>query len=94
MFYLLQVKFLPPAQVPFHFLGNGPKPRFEKLSDSGQIPLSMTPMIVSLSVLGFRFVLLPSLRPMKFQDEVVWSFIFGLGNTDTTLSIPKKNNIR
>lgn len=28
--YLLQVKFLPPSQAPFHFLGGGPKPSIFK----------------------------------------------------------------
>lgn len=56
--------------------------------------MSMTPIMVSLSMLGFRFVFLPSLRLMKFQDDVVWSFIFLLGNTDTTFSIPKNKHYR
>lgn len=88
-YYLLQVKFLPPSQAPFHFRGGGEYPLSPKLFDSGQMPLSITPMIVSLSVVGFLFDRLPSLRPMKSQDIVVWSLCFSIGNTDTTPSMPK-----
>ena len=46
--YLLQVTF-DVWQVPFHLLGGGPKPLSLKLSDSGQIPESITPMMTLLS---------------------------------------------
>jgi hypothetical protein len=67
--YLLQVKLEPPAQVPFHFAGGGPYPESLKLSDSGQIPLSITPTITSLSTVGFRFTV--SVKPIKSHDLVV-----------------------
>ena len=84
--YLLQVKFLPPLQAPFHFFGAGPKPSSLKLSDSGQIPLSMTPTMISLSTL--RFLVIDWFKPMKSQDLVVWSWRVLLGKTDTTPSMP------
>ena len=48
--YLLQVKLADVWQVPFHLLGGGPNPLSLKLADSGQIPVSSIPTIISLSV--------------------------------------------
>ena len=84
--YLLQGKFMPPLQAPFHFLGTGPKPLSLKLLLSGQIPVSMMPTIISLSTL--RFLVIDWLKPMKSQDLVVWSWSVLLGKTDTTSSMP------
>ncbi|KAF5779635.1 hypothetical protein HanXRQr2_Chr12g0561871 [Helianthus annuus] len=53
--YLLQTKPSPPSHTPFHFAGIGPKPSSLKLSDSSHIPESMTPTIMSLSIVGRRF---------------------------------------
>jgi hypothetical protein len=47
--YLLQVKLVEAWQDPFHLLGGGPNPLSLKLSDSGQIPVSRTPITMSLS---------------------------------------------
>lgn len=72
-------------QIPFHLLGGGPNPLSLKLSDSGQIPESSTPMIISLSAfLRSTFIG----NPIKSQDLVVWSCFFVLGKTDTTPSSP------
>ena len=71
--------------MPFHLLGGGPNPLSLKLSDSGQIPVSSIPTIISLSVvvpLAFRG------KPMKSHDLVVWSCIFSFGNTDTIPFMP------
>jgi hypothetical protein len=72
-------------QVPLHFLGGGPNPLSLKLSDSGQIPVSNTPIMMLLSIGLLRTF---SGNPMKSHDLVVRSFFFLLGNTDTTPSIP------
>ena len=83
--YLLQVKLVEAWHLPFHLLGGGPNPLSLKLSDSGQIPVSYTPIMTSLSVVGLSTCLG---RPRKSHDLVVWSSFFWLGNTDTTPSIP------
>ena len=83
--YLLQVKLVEAWHLPFHLLGGGPNPLSLKLSDSGQIPVSNTPIMTSLSVVGLSTCLG---RPRKAHDLVVWSSFFWLGNTDTTPSIP------
>jgi hypothetical protein len=83
--YLLQVKLMEAWQVPLHFLGGGPNPLSLKLSDSGQIPVSNTPIMMLLSIGLLRTF---SGNPMKSHDLVVRSFFFLLGNTDTTPSIP------
>ena len=83
--YLLQVKLVEAWHLPFHLLGGGPNPLSLKLSDSGQIPVSNTPIMTSLSVVGLSTCLG---RPRKSHDLVVWSSFFWLGNTDTTPSIP------
>ena len=71
--------------MPFHLVGGGPYPSSLKLADSGQIPVSSIPTIMSLSVV----VLLASTgKPMKSHDLVVRSFFFPFGNTDTTPSMP------
>jgi len=79
------VKFLELWQVPFHLLGGGPNPLSLKLSDSGQIPESSTPMMTSLSVVALSAC---SGKPIKSHDLVVWSCFFSLGKTATTLSCP------
>ena len=89
--YLLQVKLDEVWQVPFHLLGCGPNPSSLKLADSGQIPVSSIPIIISLSVV----VLLTFWgKPMKSHDLVVWSCFFPFGNTDTTPSIPEYNQLQ
>ena len=82
--YLLQVKLVKPLQVPFHLRGGGPNPLSLKLSASGQIPESRTPimMLLSIVVLSTCFG-----KPMKSHDLVVCSSFCLLGNTDTTPSI-------
>ena len=67
--YLLQVKLLPPLHSPFHFEGGGLNPSSLKLSDSGQIPVSITPSMISLSAVAF--LLIVSEKPRKSQDLVV-----------------------
>ena len=70
--------------MPFHFLGGGLNPLALKLADSGQIPLSIIPTMISLSVV----VLSTSWgKPMKSHDLVVKSCIFSFGNTDTIPSM-------
>ena len=83
--YLLQVKLEETWQVPFHLVGGGPNPLSSKLVDSGQIPESSIPMIMSLST-----VLLSTCcgKPMKSHDLVVCSLRFWFGNTETTPSMP------
>ena len=71
--------------MPFHLDGGRPKPSSLKLSDSGQIPVSSIPTIMSLSVV---VVLDSTGKPMKSHDLVVRSFFFPFGNTDTTPSMP------
>ena len=83
--YLLQVKLVEAWHLPFHLLGGGSNPLSLKLSDSGQIPVSNTPIMTSLSVVGLSTCLG---RPRKSHDLVVWSSFFWLGNTDTTPTIP------
>lgn len=85
--HLLKVKFCPPAQVPFHICGGGPNPSSAKLRDSGQIPPSITPIIISLSISGTCLILSPN--PIKSQDLVVWSCKNSYGNTETIPSLPK-----
>lgn len=66
--YLLQVKFGEDWQIPFHLLGGGPYPVSLTLADSGQMPESRIPIIISPSLLvlvTFRG------KPMKSQDLVV-----------------------
>lgn len=71
--------------MPFHLLGGGPNPVSLKLSDSGQIPESITPIMMSLSMV----VLLTCWeKPMKSHDRVVCSCFFLFGNTETTPSNP------
>ena len=48
--YLLQVKLVEAWHLPFHLLGGGPNPLSLKLADSGQIPVSNTPIMASLSL--------------------------------------------
>ena len=83
--YLLHGKLL---QEPFHFCGGGPNPSSLKLSDSGQIPVSITPTIMSLSAL---LLFTHSDKPTKSQDLVVCSSFLLFGKTETTPSNPKKN---
>ena len=80
----MQVKLVKPLQVPFHLRGGGPNPLSLKLSASGQIPESKTPimMLLSIVVLSTCFG-----KPMKSHDLVVCSSFCLLGNTDTTPSI-------
>jgi hypothetical protein len=44
--YLLQVKFW---HTPFHLLGGGPKPSSEKDGESGHMPVSSMPTMISPS---------------------------------------------
>ena len=67
--YLLQVKLLPSLHSSFHFEGGGLNPSSLKLSDSGQIPVSITPSMISLSAVAF--LLIVSEKPRKSQDLVV-----------------------
>ena len=73
-------------QVPLHLVGGGPNPVSLKLSDSGQIPESITPIITSLSVVALSTFWE---NPMKSHDLVVCSFNFLFGNTETTPLIPE-----
>ena len=73
-------------QVPLHLVGGGPNPVSLKLSDSGQIPVSITPIITSLSVVDLSTFWE---NPMKSHDLVVCSFNFLFGNTETTPLIPE-----
>ena len=83
--YLLQEKLAETSQLPFHLAGGGPYPVSSKLGDSGQIPVSNTPTMMSLSTIGTLFTC--SEKPMKFQDLVVCSCFFPFGKTDITPSI-------
>lgn len=91
--YLLQVKLDEDWQVPFHLLGGRPNPSSLKLSDSGQIPVSSMPMIMSFSY-GCLFAFTGKF--IKFHDLVVRSCLCLLGMTDTTSFMPgtirKKQN--
>lgn len=90
--YLLQEKSDETSQLPFHLRGGGPYPWSRKLGDSGQIPVSSTPTMMSLSTDGTRLACWDS--PMKSHDLVVWSCFFPLGKTDITPFISKiKKNI-
>ena len=77
-------------QVPLHLVGGGPNPVSLKLSDSGQIPESNTPIITSLSVVALSTFWE---NPMKSHDLVVCSFNFLFGNTETTPLIPELSKI-
>lgn len=85
--YLLQAKLDELGlQVPFHLAGGGPSPSSLKLADSGHIPVSITPTIMSVSAV---FCLLTCwVKFRKSHDLVVWSVNFTFGNTETTPSIP------
>lgn len=61
------------SQMPFHLAGGGPYPRPVKLGDSGHIPVSKTPMIISLSSVD---LLTLSGNPMKSHELVVASLFF------------------
>lgn len=91
-FYLLQVKLDWDWQVPFHLLGMGPSPSSLKLSDSGQIPVSSTPTIMSLSSAPVALVTSWG-NPVKSHDLVVCSFFLSFGNTETTPSMPEHWNL-
>ena len=80
------MKFSPAMQTPFHFLGGAPKPSSWKLADSGQIPVSRTPMMTSLSAAGLWLEF--SLKPIKSQDLVIRRWRVLLGKTDTTPFMP------
>lgn len=84
--YLLQVKLEEAWQVPFHLVGGGPNPLSSKLADSGQIPLSSTPTMMSRSIVALRTF---RGKPIKSHDLVVWRFLFRFGNTDAT---PRNTN--
>jgi hypothetical protein len=45
---LEELKSSPAMQTPFHLSGTGPKPVSSKLGDSGQMPESRRPMMVSV----------------------------------------------
>lgn len=85
--YLLHFKF---SQAPFHLLGGGPNPSSLKDADSGQIPVSITPTMMSLSNGKFRFTLSGKLK--KSHDLVVLGCKFLLGNTETTPLVPAYKN--
>ena len=63
--YLLQVKLLPPLHSPFHFEGGGLNPSSLKLSDSGQIPVSITLSMISLSAVAFLLIVSESQESPK-----------------------------
>ncbi|KVH92094.1 hypothetical protein Ccrd_005875 [Cynara cardunculus var. scolymus] len=70
-YYLLQGKLA--SQMPFHVAGGGPYPMSEKLANSGRIPVSKTPMMMSLSVVD---LLTLSGNPMKSHELVVATLFF------------------
>lgn len=81
-YYLLQWKSKA-WQGPFHLLGGELNPISLKLWDSGQIPWSITPIIMSLSGCALSTFIG---KPIKSQDFVVRTCFFSLGKTDTTPS--------
>lgn len=81
MGYLLQMKLSAVGgQVPFHFAGGGPNPTSLKLLDSGQIPVSRTPMMTSLSVVEW---LNARGNPTKSHDLVVCNCLVCDSNIET-----------
>lgn len=86
--HLLQVKLDEDWQLPFHLEGGGPRPASSKLCDSGQMPESSIPTMISLSVCVLGTF---TGKPMKSHDRVVCSCFFVLGNTETTPSKPEKS---
>jgi hypothetical protein len=65
--------------------GGGPKPLSLKLSDSGHIPESITPVTILVSEYCLSTY---CERPIKSQDLVVRGCLISLGKTDTTPSNP------
>ena len=72
--------------MPLHFFGGGLNPSSLKLSDSGQIPVSMTPTMTSLSA---ELLATFCVKRIKSHDLVVWSFFSLLGKIDTIPSMPE-----
>jgi len=81
--------------VPFHLLGGALYPSSLKLAASGQIPVSIMPMMMSDSLAGFCIAV--SGKPKKSHDLVVWSWRVLLGNTETmpflSLKFAKRQSI-
>lgn len=76
--------------MPFHFFGGGPNPSSLKLSDSGQIPVSIIPMMTLFSI---NDLLSCRGKPRKSHDRVVWSLPLSLGNTETMPSFAIQKSI-